>query len=163
MAKESKFRLKDLFNLFDIVVLAIAVLLGVILVLFSRGAGKESTTVIYTVEFTNMQNGTAGLIQPGDSLVDRVKKFDLGKVLSVEVGPTYNQLTNTLEGGTKEAASQTLQTATVVLEAPATETEQDFLVSGGFLIKIGTSVSAKGPGYSCYGTVLAIEKGGEGK
>lgn len=163
MAKESKFRLKDLFNLFDIVVLAIAVLLGVVLVLFSRGAGKEATTVIYTVEFTNMQNGSASLIQPGDSLVDRVKKFDLGKVISVEVGPTYTQIEDLLEGGSHEAVSQTLQTATVVLEAPATETEQDFLVSGGFLIKIGTSVSAKGPGYSCYGTVLTIEKGGEGK
>lgn len=163
MAKESKFKFRDLFNLFDIVVLIIALLLAVILVVFSRGAGKEQTTVIYTVEFTNMQNGTAGLIQPGDSLVDRVKKFDLGKVLSVEVGPTYTQIPNQIDGGSKEVPSERLQTATVVIEAPATETEQDFLVSGGFLIKIGTSVSAKGPGYSCYGTVLAIEKGGEGK
>lgn len=163
MAKESKFRVKDLFNLFDIVVLAIAVILAVILVVFSRGAGKEATTVIYTVEFTNMQNNSASLIKPGDSLVDRVKKFDLGKVLSVEVGPTYTQHNNQLEGGSYDVASQTLQTATVVIEAPATETEQDFLVSGGFLIKIGTAVSAKGPGYSCYGTVLKIEKGGEEK
>ena len=117
----------------------------------------------YTVEFTNMQNGSASLIQPGDSLVDRVKKFDLGTVVSVEVGPTYTLTTNTLEGGSHEVSSQLLQTATVVIEAPCTETEQDFLVSGGFLIKIGTSVSAKGPGYSAYGTVLKIEKGGEGK
>lgn len=163
MAKENKFRVKDLFNLFDVVVLAIAVILAVILVVFSRGVGKESTTVIYTVEFTNMQNDSASLIQPGDSLVDRVKKFDLGKVLSVEVGPTYTQRNDQMEGGSREVPSQILQTATVVIEAPAIETEQDFLVSGGFLIKIGTSVSAKGPGYSCYGTVLKIEKGGEGK
>lgn len=163
MAKESKFKLRDLFNLFDVAVLAVAVLLGVVLILISRGAGKEQTTVLYTVEFTNMQNGSASLIQPGDSLVDRVKKFDLGKVLTVEVGPTYTQIENRLEGGSHEIASQTLQTATVVIEAPATETEQDFLVSGGFLIKIGTSVSAKGPGYSAYGTVLKIERGGEGK
>ena len=163
MAKETKFRLKDLFNLFDIVVLAVAVLLAAVLIFISRGTGKEATTVVYTVEFTNMQNESASLIQPGDSLVDRVKKFDLGKVLSVEVGPTYTQRNDQMEGGTREVPSQTLQTATVVIEAPATETEQDFLVSGGFLIKIGTSVSAKGPGYSCYGTVLKIEKGGEGK
>lgn len=163
MAKANKFKVRDLFNLFDIVVLVVAVLLAAILVLFSRGAGKEQTTVIYTVEFTNMQNGSASLIQPGDSLVDRVKKFDLGKVLSVEVGPTYTQRNDQLEGGARDVASQTLQTATVVIEAPATETEQDLLVSGGFLIKIGTAVSAKGPGYSCYGTVLKIEKGGEGK
>ena len=163
MAKENKFKLRDLFNLFDVVVLAVAILLAVVLVLISRGTGKESTTVLYTVEFTNMQNGSAALIQPGDSLVDRVKKFDLGKVVSVEVGPTYTHLTNTLEGGSQDVASALLQTAIVVIEAPCTETEQDFLVSGGFLIKIGTGVSAKGPGYSAYGNVLKIEKGGEGK
>lgn len=163
MAKENKFKVRDLFNLFDIVVLVVAVLLAAILILFSRGAGTEQTTVIYTVEFTNMQNGSASLIQPGDSLVDRVKKFDLGKVVSVEVGPTYTEVENMTGGGSSMVASQLLQTATVVIEAPATETEQDLLVSGGFLIKIGTSVSAKGPGYSAYGTVLAIQKGGEGK
>ena len=158
MAKESKFRLKDLFNLFDIVVLAIAVLLGVVLVLFSRGAGKEATTVIYTVEFTNMQNGSASLIQPGDSLVDRVKKFDLGKVVSVEVSDTVRQVQDFENGGMKEATSETRQTATVVIEASASETEQDILVSGGYLLKIGTQVSAKGPGYFCSGVVLAIER-----
>lgn len=163
MAKESKFKLRDLFNLFDVAVLAVAVLLGVVLILISRGAGKEQTTVLYTVEFTNMQNGSASLIRPGDSLVDRVKKFDLGKVISVEVGSTIRQVQDFQQGGVLEAESSIQQTATVVLEAPATETEQDFLVSGGFLIKIGTVVAAKGPGYSAYGTVLKIERGGEGK
>ncbi|MDE6107493.1 MAG: hypothetical protein K2F83_02315, partial [Oscillospiraceae bacterium] len=109
MAKETKFRLGDLFNLFDIVVLAVAVLLAAVLIFISRGAGKEATTVVYTVEFTNMQNESASLIQPGDSLVDRVKKFDLGKVLSVEVGPTYTQRNDHVEGGTREVPSQILQ------------------------------------------------------
>lgn len=163
MAKENKFRLRDLFNLFDIVVLAIAVLLAVILILFSRGAGKEQITVRYTVEFINMQNDTASLVQPGDSLVDRVKKFELGKVVSVEVGPTVRQIQDFSLGGMKEVESSMFQTATVVIEAPATETEKDILVSGGYLIKIGTTVAAKGPGYFCNGTVLKIEKGGEGK
>lgn len=163
MAKENKLRLKDLFNLFDIVVLLVAVLLAAILILFSRGAGKEQTTVRYTVEFINMQNGSEALIEVGDTLVDRVKKFDLGKVVSVEVGPTVRLAQDFTEGGMKEVASPMLRTATVVIEAPATETEQDILVSGGFLIKIGTTVVAKGPGYFCNGTVLAIEKGGEGK
>lgn len=163
MAKENKLRLKDLFNLFDIVVLAIAVLMGIILVLFSKGANVTDTTVRYTVEFTNMQNGTASLIQPGDSLVDRVKKLDLGKVVSVEVSNTIRQVQDFEQGGIREAISTTQETAIVVIEAPATETEQDFLVSGGFTLKIGVGVSAKGPGYAGYGTVLAIERGGEGK
>ena len=159
MANEKKKSWRDLFNLFDVVVILVIIALGAVLVLFSgRGNKGESSTVRYTVEFTNMQNTTASLIQEGDSLVDRVKKFDLGKVVSVEVGATVRQLQDFEEGGTREAVASTLQTATVVIEASATETEQDILVSGGYIIKIGTQVSAKGPGYFCSGVVLAIER-----
>lgn len=157
MANERKFRFKDLFNLFDVVVLLVAVALGAILLLASRGSDKSETTVRYTVEFTNMQNNTAELLQVGDELEDRVKKYDLGTIISVEVGPTVNYLADQVNGGSHDQLSKTLQTATVVIEAPASETEQEILVSGGYEIKIGTGVSAKGPGYSCYGTVLAIE------
>lgn len=165
MAKENKFRLRDLFNLFDIVVLLIAVLMGVILVLFSRGTKSADITVRYTVEFTEMQNGTANLIKVGDKLVDRVKQLDLGEVISVEVEDTVHQVQDFEQGGIRETRSATRQTAIAVIEAPAAETERDFLVSGGFLIKIGIGVSAKGPGYAAYGNILAIEvvEGGEGK
>lgn len=158
MANEKKKSWKDLFNLFDVVVILIIVALGAVLILFSGKGNKTSATVRYTVEFTNMQNNTASLVQVGDSLVDRVKKFDLGKVVSVEVSDTVRQLQDFEEGGTREATASTLQTATVVIEAPAVETEQDILVSGGYIIKIGTQVSAKGPGYFCSGVVLAIER-----
>lgn len=163
MAKERKFKFKDLFNLFDIVVLALALVLGAAVLLISKGAGQKEITVRYLVEFTNMQNNTAELIQVGDELEDRVKKYDLGKVISVEVGPTVNYLADQVNGGSHDQLSQTLQTATVVLEATATDDPQSILVSGGYLIKIGTGVSAKGPGYSCYGTVLAIEIVEEGE
>lgn len=163
MAKERKFKFKDLFNLFDIVVLVLALVLGAAVLLISKGAGQKEITVRYLVEFTNMQNNTAELIQVGDELEDRVKKYDLGKVISVEVGPTVNYLADQVNGGSHDQLSQTLQTATVMLEATATDDPQSILVSGGYLIKIGTSVSAKGPGYSCYGTVLAIEIVEEGE
>lgn len=163
MEKKHSFKWWNLFNLFDVVVLLIAVALGAILLFLTNGSSQSNTTVRYTVEFTNMQNGTAALIQEGDELEDRVKKYDLGKVLSVEVAPTSTYVTDAISGRSYEASSITLETALVVLEAPATETEQDILVSGGYKIKIGTLVSAKGPGYSCYGTVLAIDlvEGGE--
>lgn len=159
MANEKKKSWRDLFNLFDVVVILIILALGAVLVLFSgKGSKAAASTVRYTVEFTNMQNGTASLIQAGDSLVDRVKKFDLGKVVSVEVSDTVRQVQDFEHGGMKEVTSETRQTATVVIEAAASETEQDILVSGGYLLKIGTQVSAKGPGYFCSGVVLAIER-----
>lgn len=157
MAKKRTFNWRNLFNLFDVIVLLVAVVLGITLLLFTNGNNQSTATVRYTVEFTNMQNGTASLIQEGDELEDRIRKYDLGKVLSVEVSPTIIYVADTVNGGYYEVASTTFETAMVVLEAPVTETEQDILVSGGYNIKIGTSVSAKGPGYSCYGTVLAIE------
>lgn len=121
MANEKKKSWRDVFNLFDVVVILVIIALGAVLVLFSgRGNKGDSSTVRYTVEFTNMQNNTASLVQVGDSLVDRVKKFDLGKVVSVEVGATVRQLQDFEEGGTREAVASTLQTATVVIEASAT-------------------------------------------
>ncbi|MCD7902587.1 MAG: DUF4330 domain-containing protein [Oscillospiraceae bacterium] len=156
---------RSIFNLFDIVVIAIIVVLALALCLSRSSGGSASgdtasgsRTVRYMVEFTGIQNGAAALMQPGDELVDKIKKYDIGTVVSVEIDNTRKLTQDYTNGGMVDSALETQQTATAVIEAECTETDADILVSGGYAIKVGTSVSAKGPGYQYSGTIIGIER-----
>ena len=158
----------SIINVFDIVVIAIAVALAALLFLTrssgtASDSGTEETaksgTVTYTIELSGMVNGSAEKISVGDKLVDKVKKYDIGTVTAVEVTNTVRQVQDLVNGGTVEAEMSTLETATVTLEAPCTETDTDILVAGGYDIKVGLSVSVKGPGYYGTGYIVGIERG----
>lgn len=157
----------SIFNVFDIVVILIAVALAAVL-FFTRSSGSstsddaadtKSGTVTYTVELTGMVNGSAELVSVGDELVDKVKKYDVGTVKAVEVSNTVRQVQDLVNGGTVESEMSTQQTATVTVEAPCTETEADILVAGGYPIKVGLQVSLKGPGYYGTGYIVGVERG----
>lgn len=157
----------SLFNVFDIVVILIALVLFAVL-FFARSSGGDTSddtasvksgTVTYTIELTGMVNGSAELVSVGDELVDKVKKYDVGTVTAVEVSNTVRQVQDLINGGTVESEMSTQQTATITVEAPCTETETDILVAGGYVIKVGLSVSVKGPGYYGTGYIVGVERG----
>ena len=151
-------------NLFDIVVLALAGVLLAVLLLVGRGTGavdaspSATFTCRYTIELTHMENGTAELVAPGDTLMDKVKKYNMGTVISVEVGPTLEQVTDAETGRKVIAQVPDAATATIVLEAAATESETQILVDGGFLVRRGLSVSVNGPGFWGSGYIIGVER-----
>lgn len=163
--KKGPGRILGIFNLFDIIVIAVAVALAAVLLLTRSGGVEQvvaqTTTVHYTIELTSMANGSAGLIAPGDPLVDKVKKYNIGTVTDVEVTDTET-LTNDLENGeVKLTTSPGLQTATVEVEVQAAETSSQLTADGGFVLRVGQSVSVRGPGYWGTGYIVAVERSGQ--
>jgi len=152
-------------NLFDIVAIVVIVALACVFVLLERqSAAAEETdtgsgTVTYVVEFMAMENGSEAFIQPGDRLVDKVKKYEMGNVVSVEITDAREQTHNFEEGSMTEAVRTTGKDAYVTVRAACTETDRAITVGGGFTVRVGKRVSVRGPGYFGTGYIVDVVRG----
>ena len=160
-----KFRLK--LNLFDGIVLIAALAVGAFLLwnafkpapAASSGTASPSTsTVRYTIRFQRLMEGTGSLIQPGDALVDTIKNYKLGNVVSVEVVPAEYQLLN------QESREYTLTTisgyedALVTVESACTDSSDTILLDGGYTLRVGATAYIRGEGYMGSGPIISIER-----
>lgn len=159
-------------NVFDMVIIALVVVAAVAFlwwqgVIGGGGASSDeenapasgTRTVQYTLELTRMYGDSADLIQVGDTIVDGVRKYTMGTVVSVEVAD-YTTFSHDLEAGIyKWVTVPGYKTATVVLESECTETDTQITVGGGYLIRSGVGVQVRGPGYAASGSILSVERG----
>ena len=163
---EKKKKLK-FFNLFDIIVILMIIALIAVLFFAKRANAPtdapqgSSGKVIYTLELNGMQNGSAELVKPGDKLTDKIKKYDMGTVVSVEVKKATLQVEDYENGGIIDSEVSGLQTAVIVVESPCTETDSQIKTDGGFVVRVGTQASVHGPGYAGSGYIVGIERGGD--
>lgn len=158
-------------NLFDLIVIALVIALAVVFLVWkgviggSAGTNEDdvpavsTNTVRYTLELPRMYGDSAEMIQVGDTIVDGVRKYTMGEVVSVEV-TDYMTFSHDLENGCyRWVTVPDYQTATVVLESECTQTDTAITVGGGYLIRSGVSVQVRGPGYAASGTVVSVERG----
>ena len=136
-----KFRLR--LNLFDAIILVVVLAVGAAVAWFGlRSGGGEtssaSQTVQYTIMFQSMTEGSSELIQPGDPLVDTVKNYQMGSVVSVRAEPAVVQVL--------DQESRTYVDA--VLE--------------GYDFRVGQTTYVRGPGYMGSGPVTEIVREAEG-
>lgn len=164
-AKQTKGRPGWLPNLFDLIIIALVVILAAGFlwwkgILGGTGTSSSSTrTVRYTIELTQMYGDSAQLIQVGDTIVDGVHKYTMGTVVSVDVGDCIVSSHNYETGTYESVVMPGYQTATVVLESECSETDTQIMVGGGYVIRGGLSVTVRGPGYAATGSILSVERG----
>ena len=152
----------SLFNLFDIVVIALILILAAVLLLVNVGQSRESEdagTVTYTMLLEGMRNNSGNLISPGDELVDKVKKYNIGTVVSVDVETAERQVNDYENGGLVDSVVEDQQNAIVIVEADCTETSSQITVDGGYIIRAGLTVSVRGPGYWGTGYIISVDRG----
>ncbi|MCL2401860.1 MAG: DUF4330 domain-containing protein [Oscillospiraceae bacterium] len=153
-------------NLFDLIFIACVIIAAVVIInLGGRSGGGiisagGQETVRYTISLERMAEDTATLISPGDTLVDRVEQRQLGTVVSVEVLPSRGLRTNFYTGERVNSEIPGENEAIIVVEAPATVTENQINV-GGFVIRAGVQVSVNGPLYHGSGWIIDIERDGD--
>ena len=160
-------------NFFDLAIIAV-VILAAVLFLWWRGAiggtggsgdqnqiSSGNRTLRYTIELSQMYGDSANLIQVGDKIVDGVRKYEMGTVVSVEVGDSITYVHDMEHASYRPVVFPGYQTATLVLEAECSETDTELTVGGGYLIRCGTAIQVRGPGYAGSGTILSIERGNQ--
>lgn len=155
-----------LFNLFDLVAIALIVVLAAVFLLL-RGLDAQTgeddslepnSTVRYTVEFTNLRHGMAERFTVGEELFTQGAGMSLGTIEEVRVEPTVAVLADTEQGVYRVEASQLNETAFVTLVAECVETDQAIRVSNALNIRIGGGVYAETPEYLASGTIIGIER-----
>ncbi len=165
---ENKPKKRSVFNIFDITLIVIAIILAVCIFALrkpSKNAPVPETDepvpgmVSYTVEITGMQNGSAHMVAVGDKLVERSHKWDMGTVTAVEVTPTTRRTFNENTMEYSDVDTELTETAIITILASCTEDAGNINVAGNQPIKVGASIRLNGPGYYGAATVIGIERG----
>lgn len=163
--KAQKFRLR--LNLFDAMVLILALLVGAFLLWHflkpaevSKGEALTDRTIRYTILFTRWDEGDHDLIHQGDRLQDTVKNLDMGTVVSAEAVPCQ---TLSLNHETRRYELATLagkEDVKVTVEATCSADDQAIVLASGYDIHVGLLTYLRGAGYMASGPVIAIEREG---
>lgn len=162
---KGRFRLK--LNLFDGIVIVAALAVAAVLLYMqmrpAAPAGDASTPVAATTQYTiRLQKtlpGTADLIEAGDALVDVVKNFELGTVVSATAMPATDSIINENAKSYVTAEIPGYEDIDIVVEASVTYGEEKILVGSGYELRVGEKIFVRGPGYLGSGEVYAIERG----
>lgn len=160
--KKTKFRLH--LNLFDCIVI-IAALAAAVFLLWSRlkpqdvAALPASQKIEYTIVLKKTMAGTGALVQPGDELVDSVKNYDLGRVVSSESVPATKSIVDEGAKAYVTAEIPGYEDIYIVVESTASISSEKILVGSGYELRVGEQIYVRGPGYMGSGEVYAIERG----
>ena len=165
MEENKGFRLK--LNLFDGIVILLALAVGAVLLYMNlkpaAPAGDTSTpaaaTTQYTIRLQKTLPGTGDLIESGDALVDVVKNFELGTVVSATVMPATDSIINEEAKAYVTAEIPGYEDIEIVVESSVTYGEENILVGSGYKLRVGEKIYVRGPGYLGSGEVYAIERG----
>jgi hypothetical protein len=152
-------------NVFDIVIIVVVLAAAAALLLIWRGSGKSTTAVVntkpvhYTIELTNLENGVGEKIKAGDTIYDSAKKYVMGTVVTVSIGPTVSPVKNLETGDTVMAEVPNAETAIVELVCNAAETDAEIKAESGYIVRGGEKVQAAGPGYAGLGYIVNVARG----
>ena len=160
-----KFRLR--LNLFDAIVLVVVLAAGAAVAWFGlRSGGGEtsstSQTVQYTIMFQSMTEGSSELIQPGDPLVDTVKNYQMGSVVSVRAEPAVVQVLNQETQTYVDAVLEGYEDVYVTVESTCTVGDDSLVLDGGYEFRVGQVTYIRGPGYMGSGPITEIVREAEG-
>ena len=166
---DQKFRFK--LNLFDGIVLVLALCVGAFLGYTDRKpapapveeAGVVTTsTVRYTVKFQKMMEGTETLVEPGDQLIDNIKNYKLGTVVSTEAIPCTTRVEDHVNQQVVRAEGPGHVDLLVTVRSDAcTMGESSLVLDGGFVLRTNITAYIKGEGYMASGPIISIEREGQ--
>lgn len=160
--KNGTFRWK--LNVFDVVIMAVVLVLAAALVIFWRNTGKSNISVKvtrpvrYTIEINGMVPDGALAIREGDKIYDSVKKYDLGTVRSVRHEPARRLTKDMVTGRTVYAEIPGRITAIIEVVCDCTDEGASVSTASGYTLQVGKNVFVAGPGYAGSGYIIAISR-----
>lgn len=157
--KPNTFRLR--LNLFDCAVILIALAVGGLLLwkqLKPAPQVQQTERVRYTIVLRQTLEGTGELVKPGDALVDSVKNYALGQVVSSRTEQAAKSIIDEDQRAYVTAEIPGCEDIYIVVESAATITDEKVLVGGGYALMVDDEIYVRGPGYLGSGRVYAIER-----
>ena len=166
---EQKFRFK--LNLFDGIVLVLCLCVGIFLAYTAlkpapapteEPGAVTTTTLRYTIKFQKMLEGTETLVEPGDTLMDNIKNYNLGTVVSTEVIPCTTRVEDHVNRQVVRAEVPGHVDLLVTVESDRATLGTDAVVlDGGYNLRVNSTAYIKGEGYMASGPIISIEREGQ--
>ena len=161
--EQKRFRLK--LNLFDGIVLLLAAAVAAFLLwrlirpeVPTQSDPTVASTVRYTVRFQRWAPGTSGIIEAGDQIMDNIKNYEVGQVVSAEAVPALSQTLDIWNYRYVWMELDGFEDVLVTIEAPCTVTDAAIIVGGGYEIRVGNMSYFRGEGYMGSGLIVAVEE-----
>lgn len=166
MKKENKKR-RSIFNLFDLTLIVVVLILGSVIYFVSNRSvedpapsliGSPTTPIRYTLQVSRIEEFMLDVFEEGKPIVETDKKYIIGTVQSVEIGPGIS-FVNDYENE-RQIFVEAPGRYNVMLEvlAEGDVGERNITVGGGYVIRVGKTVSCKMNGGVFQATVVAIER-----
>lgn len=151
-------------NLFDTVVILAALAVAAFLLWTQMKPADtavipEAERIQYTIVLRKTVPGTGAQVETGDSIVDAVKNFGLGKVISAEVVPAQDFAIDTENQAYVLTDVPNKEDVYITVESSATVTDEAVTLGSGYIVRVGQDIYVRGPGYLGSGRVYAIERG----
>lgn len=166
--EENKFKFRLRLNLFDGIILVLVLAVGGLL-LWTRlkpdtnggGAAPVTSTVQYIVRFQRWPEGTSSLIEVGDQVIDNIKNYEMGNIISYEVIPATYEVLDHTNHQYVQAEIDGYEDILVTIESPCIESDEGFILGGGYELRVGVTTYIKSEGYMASGPVVHVERGGQ--
>ena len=150
-------------NFFDIIIIVIVIALAGGYVVYkthnSSSGGTQMRDVTYTVEITDIDESTMGMINEGDSLIDKVKKYQIGTVQSVKFYPCVKGVADKENNQYVYSEVPGRYSAAITVKVQCVDNGATLTADGGFPVRVGHETSILGPGYAGSGYIISIERG----
>lgn len=168
MKKGNKKGFWAIFNLFDLGLIAVAVILAAVLVISGRqtaaevveeDAGGEKTQVRYTVELSSLNEDFSDIIKPGDTVIERSKRYSLGTVEDVQVSETTRNVFDYANEVYIKAPVEGYVNLRVTISGSAVIKDDAIYLDDAELLRVGRSVNMLLGKVASAATVMEIERG----
>ena len=166
---DQKFRFK--LNLFDGIVLVVALAVAAFLAFTAlkpaapaaeESAAPTASSVVYTIKFHKMIEGTETLVEVGDQLVDNIKNYKLGTVIATEAIPATERIVDEVNRQMVCAEIPGYVDLLVTVRSDAcTVGDSSLVLDGGFVLRTNINAYIKGEGYMASGPIINIEREGQ--
>lgn len=93
--------------------------------------------------------------------MDNIKNYEMGTVVSYETVPAVNQVLDSVNHKYVQAEIEGFEDILVTIESPCTESDQGFILGGGYELRVGVTTYIKGEGYMASGPVVSVEREGQ--
>ncbi len=161
--EQKKEKIKFRLNLFDAVILLLALAVGGVFLWQSLDVNRNAVVaknqeLRYQIIIKEASDGTGESIPLGSELVDVVKNYNLGMIEAIEVLPTEKQVLDHLEKEYQTAHLEGFEDIIVDMVVSANNTESAIIVDGGLELRVGDLLYMRGAGYMAAGYVYSMER-----
>ena len=152
------------FNVIDFVLIVVILAAVLLLVYIMLGnnllAGKENTTIIYTIEIDVLKNefiSAVSQITPGTKVIDSIRSYDIGEIQSVKISDSYVNMTDLETGVVNRKPFPDHSKVVITVKAKCVKDKVRYTVNGK-TIMVGVQINFRTPYFISYGTCRYLEE-----